>query len=332
MNETTKHRLMGLAGFGALAGLLATQAGGATWGRESVALLPPNLRASFAEAAPLPGVYNLDIALYAVLGAAALFAMFKLAVLLVRSARVVGPALLRRRRLGEQGQAMTEFAISFPVVLITTLILIQLALMYQARNVVTYAAFAGARAAIVWIPATTDNEGRHEINTDGGDKWSKIHQAASLACVPISPRASVVLAGMPGVGGILGDVFGAFSGMMSGLGMTGEYLDSGLQRYAYSTFATEVTLYKASNSGFEEQSGTVTWNYPTDADVGVRVRHRYYLPIPVVNRFIGDDWSFLSIPPFFSLNLPGQYTFIRSVSVLPLEGETGNPPITGWWD
>jgi hypothetical protein len=51
-----------------------------------------------------------------------------------------------------------------------------------------------------------------------------------------------------------------------------------------------------------------------------------------VNRFIGDERSFLNIPPFFILNLPGQYTFIRSVSVLPLEGETGNPPITGWWD
>ncbi len=332
MNDTTRNRLMGLAGFGALAALLAVRAGDATWGRESVALLAPSLQASFAEAAPLPGVYNVDIALYALLGAGALFAMFKLAALFVQSARVVGPVLLRRRQLGEQGQAMTEFAISFPVVLITTLILIQLALMYQARNVVTYAAFAGARAAIVWIPAEAENEGKHQINTDGGEKWSKIHQAASLACVPISPRASVVLAGMPGVGGMLGDVFGAFSGMMSGLGLTGEYLDSGLQRYAYSTFATEVTLYKASNNGFEEQSGNVTWNYPTDADVAVRVRHRYYLPIPVVNRFIGDEWSFLSIPPFFSLNLPGQYTFIRSVSVLPLEGETGNPPITGWWD
>jgi len=332
MNDTTRNRLMGLAGFGALAALLSVRAGDATWGRESVALLAPSLQASFAEAAPLPGVYNVDIALYALLGAGALFAMFKLAALFVQSARVVGPVLLRRRQLGEQGQAMTEFAISFPVVLITTLILIQLALMYQARNVVTYAAFAGARAAIVWIPAEAENEGKHQINTDGGEKWSKIHQAASLACVPISPRASVVLAGMPGVGGMLGDVFGAFSGMMSGLGLTGEYLDSGLQRYAYSTFATEVTLYKASNNGFEEQSGNVTWNYPTDADVAVRVRHRYYLPIPVVNRFIGDEWSFLSIPPFFSLNLPGQYTFIRSVSVLPLEGETGNPPITGWWD
>jgi hypothetical protein len=332
MQHFTRNRLIGLGGFAALAAFLGSRAGGLTWGRESVALLTPSLQASYAEAAPLPGIYNLDVALFALLGAGALFAVGKLAVLLVRSTRVAVPLLLRRRSLGTRGQAMTEFAISFPVVLITTLILIQLALMYQARNVVTYAAFAGARAAIVWIPAATDNEGKHQINTDGGEKWSKIHQAASLACVPISPRASVVLAGMPGVGGILGNVFGAFSGMMSGLGLSGDYLDSGLQRYAYSTFATEVTLYKASQSGFDEQSGTVNWNYPSDADVAVRVRHRYYLPIPVVNRFIGDEWSFLNIPPFFSLNLPGQYTFIRSVSVLPLEGETGNPPITGWWD
>jgi hypothetical protein len=332
MRTETRDRLLGLSGYLALAGLLAAGAGAATWGRESVILLGPSLRASFEAATPLPAVYNLDIVLYAVLGAGALFAALKLAVLLARSAGVMVPLMFRRRRIGQRGQAMAEFAISFPIVLITTLILIQLALMYQARNVVTYAAFAAARAAIVWIPAETENEGVHEINTDGGQKWNKIHQAASLACVPISPRASVVLAGMPGVGGVLGDVFGAFSGMMSGLGLAGEYLDSGLQRYAYSTFATEVKLYKATEAGFEEQSGTVTWNYPTDADVAVRVRHRYYLPIPLVNRFIGDEWSFLSIPPFFSLNLPGQYTFIRSVSVLPLEGRTGDPPISGWWD
>ena len=57
----------------------------------------------------------------------------------------------------------------------------QMALMYQARNVVTYAAFSAARAAIVWIPAESLTEGKHMLNVDGGEKMDKINQAAATA-------------------------------------------------------------------------------------------------------------------------------------------------------
>ena len=336
-----RSRLIALGGFAGLAGLLAVKAGAETWGRESLALMEGAVAWRFAEATPLPDpLYTVEILLYALLAAACLFAAAKLAFAVGR-ALVFGVRALRggRSQLGESGQAMTEVAVSFPVLLITTLILMQLALMYQAKNVVTYAAFSAARAAIVWIPATAEGEGKHTITIDGGDKWDKIHQAAAMACVPISPKASVVLDGLPFVGDIIADAFSVFSSMMSGLGLAGEYVDNGLQRYAYSTFATEVKLYKATESGFEEQSGTVTWGYPNGGDVAVRVRHRYYLPIPVVNRIIGDDWSIIDMSPFFSIDLPGEYTFIRSVAVMPLEGETGapgdgwaTPPIEGFWD
>ncbi len=330
-----------LAGFGGLSGLLALSAGAQTWGREAPALMADGVAASFAAYTPLPGpLFRWEIVAYALLAAGCLFVVGKLAWILARAVFLGARAVARgeRVRMGESGQAMTEVAVSFPVLLITTLILMQLALMYQARNVVTYAAFSAARAAIVWIPATSDTEAKHQINVGGGDKWDKIHQAAAMACVPISPRASVVLDGLPFVGDVIGDAFSAFSSMMSGFGLAGEYVDNGLQRYGYSTFATEVKLYEATSSGFEEKSGNITWQYP-GPDVGIRVRHRYYLPIPVVNRIIGDDWSIIDAGPFFSLDLPGEYTFIRSVAVLPLEGETGapgdawaNPPIEGFWD
>lgn len=334
-------RIVELGAFGVLVGLLAAGAGAETWGRESPALMVGAVARRFAEATPLPGpVYTLQIAAYALLGAACLLVAGKLAWSFLRGLAIGVRALARgRAALGESGQAMTEVAVSFPVLLITTLILLQLALMYQAKNVVTYAAFAAARAAIVWIPAEAEDEGKHQITIDGGAKWDKIHQAAAMACVPISPKASVVLDGLPFIGDIVADAFSVFSSMLSSLGLAGEYTDNALQRYAYSTFATEVTLYKASEGGFDEQSGTVTWAYPNGGDVGVRVRHRYYLPIPVVNRIIGDDWSIIDMSPFFSLDLPGEYTFIRSVAVMPLEGETGNPddgwatpPIQGFWD
>jgi hypothetical protein len=322
-------------GFVALAGCLASWAGGTTWGRESAALLGGGMAHAYAAATPLiEPLYNANVVLFGLMAAAALIAGGKLLWVLVRA--VAGFVLTARARrslsLGTRGQAMTEFAISFPIVLITTLILMQLALMYQAKNVVTYAAFSAARAAIVYIPSEVGGEGKHSINVDGGDKYDKVTQAAAMACVPISPRASVVLDGLPFVGDIIASAFTTFSQMMSSLGIAGEYVDSALQRYAYSTFATNVILYKADESGLSEQSGTATWNWPTESDVGVLVQHKFYLAIPLVNRFIGDDWSILSIPPFFSLNLPGQYTSIRAVAVLPLEGETGDPPITGFWD
>lgn len=336
-----RSHLFALGSFAGLAGLLAWQAGAVTWGRESAALMQGAVAGRFAEATPLPGpLYTLEIVVYALLAAACLFAGAKLAIATGR-ALVLGAQALRpgRARMGDSGQAMTEVAVSFPVLLITTLILMQLALMYQAKNVVTYAAFSAARAAIVWIPATAEGEGKHTITIDGGEKWDKIHQAAAMACVPISPRASVVLDGLPFIGDIIADAFSVFSSMLSSFGLAGEYTDNALQRYAYSTFATEVKLYKATETGFEEQSGTVTWGYPNGGDVGVRVRHRYYLPIPVVNRIIGDDWSIVDMSPFFSIDLPGEYTFIRSVAVMPLEGETGGPddgwatpPIEGFWD
>ena len=334
---TAKRLRIGLAttGFLGLAGLLAANAGQGTWGRESVALLGDHMAAAYAQAAPLIGpLYNLDVVLYGLLAAAALFAGGKLLWLLASGLYGFVKVSMSRRRLvlGTQGQAMTEFAISFPVVLITTLILMQLALMYQAKNVVTYAAFAAARAAVVYIPSSEGGEAVHSINIDGGDKIDKIQQAAAMACIPISPRASVVLDGLPFVGDIISSAFSAFSSMLSAFGIAGEYVDSALQRFAYSTFATDVTLYKADENGYVEQSGQVSWNWPQESDVGVLVRHRFYLAIPLVNRFIGDDWSILSIPPFFSLNLPGQYTFIRATSVLPLEGQTGDPPISGFWD
>jgi len=294
--------------------------------------------------APLPGpFFNLDVLLYAILGAATLVAVSSAAWLAARTFfRLLGILTRRKHRgIGEAGQAMTEVAVSFPTLLITTLILMQLALMYQAKNVVSYAAFSAARAAIVWIPSraplepdTPESEPIHTINIDGGDKLDKIHQAAAMACVPISPKASVVLDGLPLVGDIIAEAAASFTSLFNSFGLPGEYVDNALQRYAYSTFATEVRLYKATQGGFEElTAGVATWNYPDDpADVAVRVRHRYYLPIPVVNRFIGDTWSIIDGGPFFSLDLPGRYTFIRSVAVLPLEGRTGNPPITGFWD
>lgn len=59
------------------------------------------------------------------------------------------PAHRMPGRSGRLGQAVVEYAIAFPVILLFTLIIIQLAHIFVARQVIDYASFAAARAAIV---------------------------------------------------------------------------------------------------------------------------------------------------------------------------------------
>jgi TadE-like protein len=50
---------------------------------------------------------------------------------------------------GEQGQAIAEFAIAFPILLMMVLGIVQISLFFVARSVVEYAAYAAARAELV---------------------------------------------------------------------------------------------------------------------------------------------------------------------------------------
>ena len=86
-----------------------------------------------------------------------------------------------KNRKKESGQAMVEFAIVFPVLFFFFLTIIQMGLLYTAKQIVNYAAFYAARSAIVMIP---------EKDIDTGTKREMIERAASIACIPISPRFS----------------------------------------------------------------------------------------------------------------------------------------------
>jgi Flp pilus assembly protein TadG len=53
------------------------------------------------------------------------------------------------RRRTEGGQVIVEYAIVFPILLLLTLLIIQLAHLFVAKQVVSYASFCAARAALV---------------------------------------------------------------------------------------------------------------------------------------------------------------------------------------
>ncbi len=78
------------------------------------------------------------------------------------------------------GQSLVEFSILFPVIIYFTLILIQTALIYNAYQVVNYAAYCSARAGIVY-------EGSIE----------KMERAAGIATIPIACRKASSQTSLP---------------------------------------------------------------------------------------------------------------------------------------
>ena len=75
----------------------------------------------------------------------------------------------------ERATATLEFAMVLPIFFMIVLVVIQFALMVNARLVVGYGAYAAARAAVV--------------STDGGSEGAKhrAQKSAALACMAISP-------------------------------------------------------------------------------------------------------------------------------------------------
>ncbi len=72
----------------------------------------------------------------------------------------------------EEGQAIVEFAIAFPIQLLIMLSIMQLALIYVGNQVVTYSAYQAARSAAV--------AGSY------ADAEERAHRAAALICSPIT--------------------------------------------------------------------------------------------------------------------------------------------------
>ncbi|MFN0054426.1 MAG: TadE/TadG family type IV pilus assembly protein [Planctomycetales bacterium] len=132
-------------------------------------------------------------------------------VLRISGARLAWSRLRRLHRC-EAGSVQTlSFVITLPIFIMLVLLIVQISQLMIGIAVVEYAAYAAARAAIVWMPAEMPNEPANRldpVSIDGGTtypawrsrtlvfrqmppdgvwKYRKIWSAAALACVPISP-------------------------------------------------------------------------------------------------------------------------------------------------
>lgn len=101
-----------------------------------------------------------------------------------------------------------SFVLTLPFFIVICLFIVQVSQLMIGVMVVHYAAYASARAAVVWIPAEVDglfqNKLGPPITTDApvlltadgnlvreNFKYRRIFEAAALACAPISPSRDV---------------------------------------------------------------------------------------------------------------------------------------------
>ncbi|RLE19232.1 MAG: hypothetical protein DRJ14_01240 [Acidobacteria bacterium] len=249
----------------------------------------------------------------------------------------------------EDGQAMTEFIISFPILLFITLCMMQLSLIYTARLVVNYSAFSAVRAAAVIIPISLDKQDSNDENEPEGvviyknkkGKLNMIRNAARLTCMPISADASTIMdqfvvtvaghsykplqwagTALSSVTGVIGTIFNAIGGVF-GADDLGNYVDTAIDRYIYSYFFTSIELLDDNFSPIKEDK---TYGRKV---VTVRVIHAFHLGIPIANAFMGKrfGWSLFEklglnkLDELFGTNLNQYETGISAGYVFPLKAE-----------
>lgn len=124
----------------------------------------------------------------------------------------LSPRVLMHLARDERGSVQSlSFVLTVPVFIMVLMFVVQLAQITMARLVVEYAAFAAARSAAVWIPASIDDEPancigrryfRGMMRRETGDaavydielvgrKGRRIHWAAASACLSICPSRRV---------------------------------------------------------------------------------------------------------------------------------------------
>ncbi|MBN2056193.1 pilus assembly protein [bacterium] len=229
----------------------------------------------------------------------------------------------RRRRLGEDGQAMVEFALTFPILLALVTAILEFALMYNAKAMVNYAAFNGARCAAVYVPRDYEIFGFPFSDPNEVDWWKKyfkIHLSIALSMAPISPEGLDIASHIPIIGpfiALINDVFESMPGFLRDM-------LNGVDRLLYAYAATAglgcdgVSI--TDDLGEDYGTGQHLRSGRDGGDIVIKVNYVYHLQIPVFNRLLGW-WWFPSRRHLWSWIFLGEETFwnIRGRCSIPNE-------------
>ena len=220
--------------------------------------------------------------------------------------RVGRPGRATRRARVEAGEVMVEFALVFPVMLMLVLIMIQVQQLMAGHICVNYAAYCGARSAIVTIPRSFGGTEPWNILGDETSslKRRRIKLAAIWALLPLSCGRLEIGSGDPGE---LSQGLQRFFSLADREppGWVGPVLG---RRFKYADDYTNVRIEPPADG----------LKYKSDEDITVRVRHVFYLSVPyaasLFRKLTGDDGVTL---PFGA----GEYgTVMRSSCTLTNEG------------
>ncbi len=212
----------------------------------------------------------------------------------LRAACIPAPLAARDSLVaGENGRSAIEFLLLLPIVLSILLLILETALMVQAKFVVNYAAFCAVRSAIVWIPADAPGgEARNHIDrTDSSsDKMQKIWRSAAFACVSISPHYSSSLVDRTGITDASDEQKDAVERIAAFFPSDGDgnVAESFRNRLAYGFDSANTTIEIVPESGSHDQNAG---DYGDHDPVTVKVTHRFYLGIPLANRLMGTSFG-----------------------------------------
>lgn len=201
------------------------------------------------------------------------------------------PRRSRTRPLGELARreegatAMLDFILVFPFFAIIVLIVIQLALLINARLMVSYSAYTAARAAIVWL---------HE-----GDEiaYEKAAAAARISCTPISPGNISILR----LGGFAAGLRIAPLMAHTDWGDNLRRIPRAGSKFLYSQLATDVSISPSSPGPREP--------------VTVSVTHQFHLNVPYAAGIFADlsGASLIGIP---TVSITDSYTLLNEGKVV----------------
>ena len=217
----------------------------------------------------------------------------------------------------ESGASAVEFVLVLPALAVLLLMILQIALLVQAKFVVNYAAFCAARSAIAVIPdrvpVSRPPESRNHLgNPETSEKVEIIHRSAALPLTAISP-----LPGLSGARGLsvltnpepIADLIKLAPFDVGPRSMMGQVMLRA--PYAYHPENTIVQVLDA--------DGNEAHDFRDHDWVTVRVSYRYYLAVPFAKRLFGTAYSDNSL-----LNMlfgTDYYYSIVEQYTLPVDGE-----------
>ena len=218
----------------------------------------------------------------------------------------------------EGGASSVEFVLVLPALAVLLLMILQIALLVQAKFVVNYAAFCAARSAIVVIPdevaISRPPESRNHLgNPETSEKIEITRRSAALPLIAISP--------LPGFNGATGlPVVTDDLESLKGLAKLAAF-EVGPPSMMYQVLRRAPYAYHPDNTMVKivDAEGSEAHDFRDHDWVTVKVSYRYYLAVPFAKRLFGTAYSSNRI---WNMLFGTDYYYpIVEQYTLPLDGE-----------